>query len=80
MIENPFLDRFYREGRRHALPTQLYFLLHRAQQDATLRRDDLVGPSLVADFLIEKDRLFAELTLDENEFTLYDQIYQHLSL
>ena len=77
--ENPFLDRFYQEGRRHALPTQLFFLLHRAQQIAQVR-DDLLGSVLIADFLIEKDRMFAELNLDKNELELYDQIHQALDL
>ncbi|MDA1073461.1 MAG: deoxynucleoside kinase [Proteobacteria bacterium] len=78
--DNPFLHRFYRQGRRFALPTQLYFLLHRAAQVAQLPENDLVGPLLVADFLIEKDRLFAEATLDENEFELYEQIHDNLAL
>lgn len=78
--ENPFLDRFYKEGRRHALPTQLFFLLHRADQIARLADDDLIGPLLVADFLIEKDRLFAEATLDTHEMTLYEQIYSALDI
>ncbi|MFW6094563.1 MAG: deoxynucleoside kinase [Pseudomonadota bacterium] len=78
--ENPFLDRFYREGRRHALPTQLYFLLHRTQQMAALPREDLLGPTLVADFLMEKDDLFARMTLDEHEYDLYRQIYDSLEL
>ncbi|MEQ8861596.1 MAG: deoxynucleoside kinase [Pseudomonadales bacterium] len=78
--DNPFLDRFYREGRRHALPTQLYFLLNRARQLADLPQDDLVGPSLVADFLLEKDDLFARMTLDENEYSLYQQIYRNLEI
>lgn len=78
--ENPFLDRFYREGRRYALPTQLFFLLHRADQVARLADEDLIGPLLVADFLIEKDRLFAEVTLDAHEMTLYEQIYRTLDI
>ncbi len=78
--ENPFLDRFYHNGRRYALPTQLFFLLHRADQVARLARDDLVGPMLVTDFLIEKDRLFAEATLDENELRLYEQIVHSLDI
>ena len=78
--DNPFLDRFYREGRRHALPTQLFFLLHRADQVAKLAGPDLVGPTVISDFLIEKDRLFAELTLDQNELALYEQIYNNLML
>jgi deoxyguanosine kinase len=78
--ENPFLDRFYREGGKHALPTQLYFLLHRARQLAELGEGRLFHPVLVADFLIQKDRLFAEITLDANELTLYDQIYNKLAI
>jgi deoxyguanosine kinase len=78
--ENPFLDRFYREGGRHALPTQLFFLLHRARQLAQLGQGDLFHPVLVADFLIQKDRLFAEITLDPHELELYDQIYQKLAI
>ena len=77
--ENPFLDRFYREGRRHALPTQLFFLLHRARQVAALD-DDLVGSLVVADFLIEKDRLFAELNLDPDELAIYEQIWRSLDI
>jgi deoxyadenosine/deoxycytidine kinase len=50
--DNPFLDRFYREGRRHALPTQLFFLLHRADQVTKLAGPDLVGPTVISDFLI----------------------------
>ena len=78
--ENPFLDRYYREGRRHALPTQLFFLLHRARQMADIGGSGLVGNTLVADFLIEKDDLFAKLTLDENEYALYRQIRDNLAI
>ena len=78
--ENPFLDRFYRDGRKHALPTQLFFLLHRARQIADLEKEDLLGPNLVADFLMQKDDLFARMTLDENEYILYRQIYENLEL
>ena len=78
--ENPFLDRFYREGRRNALATQLFFLLHRANQITGIARDDLLGPILVTDFLMEKDRLFANATLDENELELYEQICASLDV
>jgi len=78
--ENPFLGRYYREGKRHALPTQLFFLLHRAQQIADIRAQDLLAPVLVADFMIEKDELFARLTLDDNEFELYSQIHESLTI
>lgn len=78
--ENPFLDRFYRDRRQHALATQLFFLFQRAQQLQELRQDDLFRPVRVADFLIDKDRLFAEVTLDPDEFRLYENVYRHLTL
>lgn len=78
--ENPFLDRFYREGGRHALPTQLFFLLNRAQQFNDISDTNLFTPMLVADFLMAKDRLFAEITLDANEIKLYEQIQESLAV
>jgi deoxyguanosine kinase len=78
--ENPFLHRFYREGGRHALPTQLFFLLSRARQLNELGDGKLFHPTLVADFLFQKDRLFAEITLDANELALYDQIQRSLAI
>ncbi|XOV83457.1 MAG: deoxynucleoside kinase [bacterium] len=80
VTDNPFLDRFYQEGRQHALPTQLFFLLHRARQAADMPDNDLLQGALVTDFLIEKDELFARLTLDEEEFGLYQQIQKSLQL
>jgi len=79
-FENPFLDRYYRDGKRHALPTQLFFLLHRARLIADVEVNDLLGMTLVADFLIEKDDLFARLTLDDNEYELYRQIHENLAI
>jgi len=78
--ENPFLERFYRNPRHAALPTQLYFLLQRARQMEAVRQDDMFAPVRVADFLLEKDRLFAELNLDVNELKLYDQVAETLEL
>ena len=78
--ENPFLERFYRNPRAGALPAQLFFLLQRAEQMQQLQQADLFNPVRVADFLMEKDRLFAQLTLDEQEFRLYEQVYAHLSV
>lgn len=77
--ENPFLERFYRDPKRFALPTQLFFLFQRVRQLQDLRQDDLFTPVQVADFLIEKDVLFAELTLAPDELALYRQTYEHLS-
>ncbi|MEX2963715.1 deoxynucleoside kinase [Microbulbifer sp. TYP-18] len=78
--DNPFLQRFYRDPRNAALPTQLYFLLQRSQQIQALRQNDIFKPVRVADFLIEKDYLFAEVTLDADELALYQQVYQHMTL
>lgn len=77
---NPFLERFYRDPRSGALPAQLFFLFQRAQQMADMRQADMFQPVRVADFLMEKDRLFAEVTLDEEELKLYDQIYNYLTI
>ena len=76
--ENPFLDRFYQNPRQHALATQLFFLFQRAQQIEESRQSDLFEPVRVSDFLIDKDRLFAELNLEKDEYSLYHKIYQHL--
>lgn len=78
--ENPFLERFYRNPRHAALPTQLFFLFQRAQQIQALRQSDLFAPVRVADFILEKDRLFAELTLDDDELQLYEQVYNNLTV
>jgi deoxyadenosine/deoxycytidine kinase len=78
--ENPFIVRFYQNPRQYALSTQLYFLLQRAQQVQSFRQIDLFQKSHIADFMIDKDRLFAELTLTSDELQLYQQIYQHMTI
>jgi deoxyguanosine kinase len=78
--ENPFLERFYRNPRDGALPAQLYFLFQRAQQLAALNQQDLFAPLRIADYLLEKDRLFARVTLDDAEFGLYEQVYAKLDI
>jgi len=78
--DNPFLERYYQNPRQVALPTQLSFLFQRVQQIRTLLQRDLFRPQLVSDFLLEKDRLFALLTLDDDELRLYEQIYRYLDL
>jgi deoxyguanosine kinase len=78
--QNPFLERFYRNPRAGALPAQLYFLLQRAQQLASLKQADLFAPVRVADYLLEKDRLFARVTLDDAEYALYEQLYARLDI
>ena len=76
--ENPFLARFYENPRQPALSTQLFFLFQRAQQIQDLRQEDLFEPVRVADFLIEKDQLFAQQNLDADEYELYLKVYKHL--
>ena len=80
VTENPFLDRFYAEGTNQALPTQLFFLLQRAKQVQDMPGNDLLERTLIADFMIEKDDLFATLTLDPAELDLYRQIHSSLQL
>jgi len=77
--DNPFLANFYRNQRQYALSTQLHFLLQRAQQVQDFRQADMFRSSHIADFMIDKDPLFAELTLDKDELALYRQIYQHVT-
>lgn len=79
--DNPFLQRFYQDRRAAAFPTQLHFLFQRSRQLAELRQGDLFreGP-LIADFMLEKDRLFAEINLDADELALYGQVYGRLAM
>ena len=72
---NPFLERFYRDQSRYALPTQLFFLFQRVQQLSGIEK---LGSSVIADFLLEKDPLFARLTLADDELKLYEQIFAQL--
>jgi deoxyadenosine/deoxycytidine kinase len=78
--ENPFLERFYRSGRTAALPAQLFFLFQRSRQIEELRQSDMFSPIRIADFHLDKDRLFAETNLDAEELSLYDQIYEKLDI
>jgi deoxyadenosine/deoxycytidine kinase len=76
--ENPFLERFYRDASRYALPTQMFFLFQRMNQLRDLAQTDLFDTRVVSDFLLDKDPLFARLTLDDDELHLYQQLYDHL--
>ncbi|HEV7610123.1 MAG TPA: deoxynucleoside kinase [Steroidobacteraceae bacterium] len=78
--QNPFLERFYRNQKSGALPAQLFFLFQRAQQLGTLKQQDMFAPRRVADYLFEKDRLFAGLTLDAAEMALYEQVASRLAV
>lgn len=78
--DNPFLPDFYLDPDASALPTQLYFLFQRARQMARLRQVDLFHRARVADFIMDKDPLFARITLDDEEFRLYEQVYSRLAV
>ena len=80
VVENPFLERFYSDGRSAALPAQMFFLFSRARQLDALRQPDLFSRVRVADYLFAKDRLFAELNLDADELSLYDQVADKLAV
>lgn len=78
--ENPFLERFYQNRKQAALATQLFFLFQRAQQIQDMRQSDIFEPVRVADFLIEKDPLFARINLDSDEYQLYEKVFRQLTI
>jgi deoxyguanosine kinase len=75
---NPFLERFYQDPRGAALPAQLFFMFQRVRQLEQLAQADMFSDIRVSDFLMAKDRLFAEITLDRDEFLLYEKIFATL--
>lgn len=76
--ENPFLDRFYQDRAAYALQTQLSFLFQRTRQLEEIKQADLFQPRRIADFMLEKDPIFANVTLDEHELELYIKVYEHV--
>jgi deoxyguanosine kinase len=78
--ENPFLKDFYRDRARYAFQTQMHFLFSRYQQQRNLRQTDLFNDRLVADYLFQKDRIFAGLNLSERELALYERLVGWLEL
>jgi deoxyadenosine/deoxycytidine kinase len=77
--QNPFLTKFYRDPARYALQTQLFFLFQRIEQLRDLAQADLQANPIVSDFMLEKDPLFAELTLNQDELALYQKIYDNMN-
>jgi deoxyadenosine/deoxycytidine kinase len=77
-LENPFLEKFYRDAARYALPTQMFFLFQRMNQLRDLAQTDLFDTRVISDFLLDKDPIFARLTLGDDELNLYQQLYAHL--
>ncbi len=78
--ENPFLERFYQSREHYALPTQLYFLFQRVRQIQELKQRDMFSTGFVADFLLDKDMLFARTNLADDEWHLYEQVYGQMKL
>lgn len=76
--QNPFLPSFYRDPRRYAFQTQMFFLLSRYQQQLELKQEELFQQNTVCDYVFQKDRIFAYLTLDDEELALYDRMYAML--
>ena len=78
--ENPFLDKFYENRRQNALATQLFFLFQRVQKMDDLKQQDMFKPLRIADFLIDKDPIFAQVNLDPDEFELYRKVYSQMTV
>ncbi len=76
--DNPFLERFYRDANRYALQTQMFFLFQRMNQLRDLKQPDMFDAPIVSDFLLDKDPIFAHLTLSDDELNLYRQLFEHL--
>ncbi len=80
VAENPFLERFYRDGQSAALPAQMFFLFARARQMEGLRQSDMFSTVKVSDYLFAKDNLFAEMNLTTDELALYQQVVDSLKV
>ena len=80
VAENPFLERFYRDGQSAALPAQMFFLFARARQIEGLRQSDMFSTVKVSDYLFAKDNLFAEMNLTAEELSLYQQVVNSLNI
>ena len=78
--DNPFLTKFYKNPREVSLQTQLYFLLTRTRQVQGFKQQDIFSKTRVSDFMLQKDRLFAQVTLNNEEYDLYDQLYSYMTV
>lgn len=72
--DNPFLEKFYKNRARYAFHTQIYFLLSRFRQLSRVYQEDLFHNYIVADYIFEKDKIFAYLNLEDDELDLYEKI------
>lgn len=78
--DNPFLSKFYKNSLQVSFQTQLYFLLTRTRQVQALKQRDIFATARVSDFMLQKDRLFAQVTLNNEEYDLYDQLYSYMTV
>ena len=76
--DNPFLDKFYQNPKRYAFQIQMFFLLRRYQHSMEIHQKGLFKRIIVSDYLFDKDRIFARTNLEDNEFWLYEQLFQLL--
>ena len=76
--DNPFLDKFYQNPKRYGFQIQVFFLLRRYQHSQEINQMGLFKSAVVSDYLFDKDRIFARANLDDNEFWLYEQMFQLL--
>jgi deoxyguanosine kinase len=77
-VENPFLPDFYHDKPGAAFQTQMYFLLSRFRQQQGVVQQELFSKLIIADYIFQKDRIFAYLTLADDELALYDKLYATL--
>jgi deoxyadenosine/deoxycytidine kinase len=77
---NPFLERFYQSRQQTALATQLFFLFQRVQKITELKQRDMFDQARVADFVLEKDPLFARVNLEHDEYALYEKVFTKMQV
>jgi len=75
---NPFLHAFYEDPERYAFPTQIFFLLSRYKELQNLTNRELFTKRIVADYIFDKDKIFAYINLEKRERILYDKIHNLL--
>jgi deoxyadenosine/deoxycytidine kinase len=76
--ENPFLEKFYDDRKRHAFQTQMFFLINRFKQQEQFNQEDLFSEFVVSDYIFDKDQIFAYLNLSGEELKLYESIFPML--
>jgi deoxyguanosine kinase len=76
---NPFIAKFYEDQETYSFQTQIFFLLNRYNQYMELAQRDLFNSVVVIDYLFQRDKIFAQLNLEDHEYRLYEQIYNLIS-